>query len=189
MTVSRKTKWTYLAFCILTIVLGLCLILWPQISARTLCWLFGLGTAALGVAKIVCYFRRDVFGIPLYADLALGLLDLLFGILLIARPEALMELVPTLVGIVIVVNSMFKFQTAADLHRTGLSGWLVMLLLAVLSVVLGVLLIFRPFAGASALMIFIGVSLVTCGIENLYAGIYVSRHLKDDIHVDTFYFM
>jgi uncharacterized membrane protein HdeD (DUF308 family) len=183
----KKAKRIYVVFSVLCLALGICLMIWPQISLLTLCCLVGALVAVSGLVRVVGYFRRDIFGIPMYSGLAVGLIDLVLGILLLVRPELAAEILPLIVGVLILFDGMFKLQIALDLRRGGLPGWIAELVLALLSGVCGVLLILNPFAGALALMILMGVSLTVDGIQNLFTIHYVSKHLKEDLDWDMFY--
>ncbi|MBC8571241.1 HdeD family acid-resistance protein [Zongyangia hominis] len=184
---TKKIKGTFLLIAILNIVLGLCLIIWPQISAVTLCYLFGALTAAAGLFQVICYFSRDSYGIPLASDLALGLMSLIVGAILILHPGDVITLLPIVIGILVVLNSVFLLEAAIDVKRAGIESWWAILLMAVIGAVLGVLLLFHPFAGASALMILIGAALVVSGVENICAVIYLKRYVKENYDVETIY--
>ena len=187
MNVTKKIKWSFIALSAVSIVIGICLIIWPQISALTLCYIFGALAVILGLVKTICYFRRDVFGVPLYSDLAFGLMYILGGILLLAHPGDVVALMPVLIGMMIVVDSLFKFQTAFEIKRAGLSGWWMILLLAALGVAIGVLLALNPFDALSALMILTGIALIADGAQNICVTLYVSKYIKYHIEYETYY--
>ena len=67
-------------------LLGLVLILWPETSALTVCWLLGVLCLALGVCQIARYCRLGALGVLFRFDLGGGILDLLLGFLLILDP-------------------------------------------------------------------------------------------------------
>jgi uncharacterized membrane protein HdeD (DUF308 family) len=183
----KKAKWTFLVFSILNVVLGVCLVIWPQISALTLCYILGAAILILGIVRMIFYFRKNVFGIPLYSDLAIGLLDVVLGVILLIHPFDAVIFLPIAVGMLIVLDSMFKLQASIDVKRAGISKWWLILILAVLSAVLGVLLIANPFTGASALMILMGITLIADGIQNIWTCTYVSKYLKENFWTETFY--
>ena len=56
------------------------------------------------------------------------------------------------------------------------------LLLGIAGAVLGVLMIFDPFKGAKALMIFTGISLLVTGVESIYAIVCISRVFRSSGH-------
>ena len=56
------------------------------------------------------------------------------------------------------------------------------LLLGIAGAVLGVLMIFDPFKGAKALMIFTGISLLVTGVESIYAIVCISKVFRSSGH-------
>ena len=64
-------------------LLGLALILWPETSALTVCWLLGVLCVALGVCQIARYCRLGAAGVLFRFDLGGGILGVLAGLLLL----------------------------------------------------------------------------------------------------------
>ena len=54
----KRAKWGYLIFSVLLCMMGLALILWPEISAETFCLLIGAVSLVYGIVKIVSYFTQ-----------------------------------------------------------------------------------------------------------------------------------
>ncbi len=187
MKIFQRVKASFLMVSVLCIVLGVCLIIWPQISALTICYLAGALILAGGVAQIIAYFRCDVFGIPLSSTFALGLLNAVVGLLLILHPGGALTLLPVVMGIFIVIDGVFKLQTALDAKRALLSKWWLLFLMAVVDCLLGILLVCNPFEGAAALMIWLGITLVTDGVLNIWSAFYISRFVKNTMPRQTIF--
>lgn len=188
MSSLKYGKWFYYALCILAIIIGLCMVVWPQFSARTICRLLGVIVATIGIFTLSMCLRRRAGDLFHYAGLVFGLLATLAGLGLLFRPDVLISLLPALVGIVILLDGLFRLQTALDLRRACLSGWVPVLILAAFSMLFGLLLIFNPFAATSVAMVFIGITLIISGIQNLYTCIYLARHYEHTGQIHTFFF-
>ena len=76
--------WAIVVSCCM-IALGVAMIVWPDISALTVCYLMGVLCVAMGVCEIARYFRLGVVGILFRFDLTLGILSVLAGVLLLRR--------------------------------------------------------------------------------------------------------
>lgn len=172
----KRWKWSYLLLTIAIMVLGVCLILWPGISAGVLCWILGAALCIFGIVRVLCYIQRGVSILWHRYELPLGLLDLLLGIYLLTQPENVLLLLPTVVAIVILVDSVFKLQTALELHRLNVSRWLMMLVLSLVTIFVAICLLRNPFEGAMTLMVYLGITLVVEGIQSLY---FIHRMAKD----------
>lgn len=56
------------------------------------------------------------------------------------------------------------------------------LVFGIVGIIFGLLMVINPFAGASTLMEFIGISLLLTGIESLYIFHCISKTFKSDEH-------
>lgn len=82
-------------------------------------------------------------------------------------------------GILILADALFKIQISVDAKKFGLSLWWRILLVAILTGVLGFLLLMRPFEAAEVMMILVGVALLFEGILNLCVAIYTVKIIKN----------
>lgn len=172
----KRWKWSYLALTLAGMLLGLCLMIWPGISAGVLCAFFGVVLAVTGGVRIGCYFCRGISVLWHRYELPLGLLDALLGVYLLSRPENVRMILPTVVGIVMIVDSVFKLQTALELRSLGVKRWFWMLIFSILCILIAVFLIRHPFQGQTALTVYLGASLVIDGAQSLY---FVHKMAKD----------
>ena len=84
-----------------------------------------------------------------------------------------------MIGLLVLVDSVFKLQVAVDSRRMGAHSWWVTLVCTVVCLVLGVLLVFNPFNGKQVLTIMMGVSLIVDGVQNLCTVVYATVFVKD----------
>ena len=153
------------------------LLIWPATSAKIICIVLGIIVLAHGIFRIVGYFMKDDFGIPDRFDLALGIFNILLGCYALFCTRQMLTLLPLLLGILIIIESIFKVQALIDLKRVGYQNWWIDLILTILTIAIGVILIIDPFSGL-ALTIFIGVSLIFDGLINLWTVLYLSSVIK-----------
>lgn len=178
MELIRRAKNAYIAVSVVMLVFGLVLILWPQMSMSVLCTALGIVMVIFGIVKLAGYFSKDLFRLAFQFDLALGILTLLLGLVLILHPEHMIAVIPSLLGIFILLDGVFKIQTAADARRFGLERWWGILVMALLSGGFGLLLLLNPLEGASALMILLGITILVDGVQNLLVVLYTVRVSK-----------
>ena len=91
-------------------IFGTVLLIWPNTSMNVICTLLGVLMVVFGVSKIVGYFFNVSYHIGFQFDLALGLFALLFGILFLTHPGAILSITWVLVGIYEIVESVFKIR-------------------------------------------------------------------------------
>ena len=163
----KAAKIGYISISALLCVLGVVLIAVPDLSAGFLCKLCGVLLILFGAVKILGYFSRDLYRLAFQHDLAFGILLIALGVILISRTGAAISVLCTMLGIYVLADGLLKIQVALDAKHFGLPKWWMILTSAILVGIVGFLLIFRPWEGAQALMILLGISLITEGVMNL----------------------
>ena len=144
-----------------------------------ICRILGATMAVFGVMKIVLYFIREVEGVAIRFDFAVGLFCIILGALMLWRAPALTDILSVMIGLLVLVDSVFKLQVAVDSRRMGAHSWWVTLVCTVVCLVLGILLVFNPFDGKQVLTIMMGVSLIVDGVQNLCTVVYAAIFVKD----------
>ena len=179
MKMLKKLEWISLAISVVMLLLGLCLLIWPNISATVLCYVMSAILLAVGVFRIVCYVQRGISSIFHVYELPLGILDVLMGVYGFARSQSVVLILPVIIGILILVDSLFQLQASIDLRRLSVPGWGLSLVLSILSVAFALLLVMNPFEGSRTLMIFIGLSMMVDGVQILSYIICASKCVKE----------
>ena len=113
-----------------------------------------------GLIKILGYFSRDIYCLAFQFDLAFGVLLAAVGIIIIVRRNVVVNLIFGIFGLLILADALFKIQMSIDAKKFGLNLWWRILLVAILTGVLGFLLLIRPFEAAEIMMILVGVSVL-----------------------------
>lgn len=163
-------------------VLGIGMIIWPDISALAVCYLMGAICIATGIYELIRYFKLGVVGILFRHDLIISLLSILSGIILLCHPLGALTILPIILGLYMIIAGVFTIQISADSYRFAVSGWRKSLIFGIIGIALGLLTIINPFAGAKAMMTFIGAALLIIGIENIYLFRCISRTFMSDEH-------
>ena len=179
----QTAKVGYLVISAALCILGVLLIVYPTISAKALCYILGGVLTVYGIIKMVGYFSKDLYRLAFQYDLASGALITALGVIMLAIPDGVISVTHT-VGILILADGLFKIQIAIDAKRFGVSRWWLIAAAAILTGVVGLLLILHPFAGAAAAMILMGVGLLAEGILNLsvvLCAVKIVRHQKPDV--------
>ena len=57
----KQVKAAYIALSIAFVCMGLCLLIWPGISAVTICYVLGTASVLYGVIKLFGYFSEDLY--------------------------------------------------------------------------------------------------------------------------------
>ena len=171
----QAAKSFYIICSILLCAIGILLICWPTLSAGVLCIVLGVISLVYGAEKIIGYFSRDMYRLAFQFDLALGIFVAIIGVILLLHPGKVLQLVDFIVGLFVMIEGVFKVQTSVDTFRFGLKAWWIILVGALLSIVLGLILLFSLLPATALLMVFVGISLLMDGIQNLFNAFYTIK--------------
>lgn len=165
-----------LAFC----VAGILLLLHPEVSASVLCKVMGVLLLVCGVIKIWGYLSKDLYRLAFQFDLAFGILAVAIGLLMLLRSNTVIRFLNFVIGIVILTDGLFKIQTSIDAKRFGLAKWWMIALIAVVTSILGQLIVLDPFQNSGVLgtMMLLGCTLLMEGLLNLCVAVYTVKILK-----------
>lgn len=165
---GREVKKSFCLLSVAYIVIGLVLVIWPDISVHTFCFVFGIGMIIFGGAHLILYFTKDRFMNVMQPDLVIGVVCISTGCYILLKMEYMLEIIPFAMGIVALLGGIVKIQSALDLKKLGTSKWYIMLIWAIALLILGVILIANPFDEQQKVVVVLtGASLLTDGIGNL----------------------
>jgi uncharacterized membrane protein HdeD (DUF308 family) len=165
----KNVRLFYSIISCLCIALGLCLILWPELSVKTVVTVAGIVLGVYGIIKIFSYFYQDAYRLAFQFDLGMGIVMTLAGLLMVLYPAKTAAILPFVVGCLLLLDSALKLQTAIDAKKFGMDNWLLLLIMAIVTIVCSILLIINPFSGALALAWILGICLIADGVQNLYS--------------------
>lgn len=183
----KRWKRSYIFLTIVVMIFGMSLIIWPEISEEILCYIFGAVLLVVGGIRILSYFQRGISALWHRYELPLGLLDALLGLYFLTCPINVMLILPIIVGIIIMIDSVFHLQTALELRAMSVQRWWCVLLLSIISIFVAAGLIGNPFKGSRILMIYVGVCLVVDGIQSLYFIHRVAKDVRKLMPIDVDY--
>ena len=97
-----------------------------------------------------------------------GIVCLVAGIVVLTAPKGIITLLPKLIGISIIVNGLVNLAQALELRNVGLGGWTPSMVIAILTVALGVFLVVFSFSAMKAAVMVIGGIILYNGASNLW---------------------
>ena len=120
MKIFKRIKWSYVVLSAMFLLLGIYLVVNPETSLIMICRILGAAMAVFGVMKIVLYFIREVEGVAIRFDFAVGLFCIILGALMLWRAPALTDVLSVMIGLLVLVDSVFKLQVAVAAHGRAL---------------------------------------------------------------------
>ena len=186
----KAAKIGYIVISVILCALGILMIALPDFSVSLIGIICGAVLIAFGIIRLVGYFSRDLYRLAFQYDLAFGILMIALGVIMLMRPEGLMNFICIALGLSILTDGLFKIQIAIDSKKFGIDQWWLILALAIITVAVGIAVVAMPGGSSRILSIMIGVSLLCEGILNISTVITAVKIIKgqkpDVIEVDYY---
>lgn len=186
----RAAKAAGIAVSALVCALGIFMMLRPDTSVSLLSLICGVLFILLGIVKLAGYFSKDLYRLAFQYDLAFGLLMIAVGVVMLAHPGELMSLVCVVLGLCILADGLFRIQTALAAKSFGLPLWWLILVWAIVTGLLGFVLLLRPGDSGRLLMILAGAALTAEGllnIDTIVTAVKIVKNQQKDIVEAEFY--
>ncbi len=174
-----KLKWEKLVTAIVAIVLGIVFVADPNGSGDAVCKVAGVAMIVLAAAMLIRYFTSA----QLFPEnLIFSAVLLLLGIFFIAKSGVVMTVLGLFFGIFLVIDGASKIRDGIDAAKAKMQGCWIWFILALLTIVLGVLVMF-----GESVMTLLGVSLIVDGVSDIVTTLWLSagvRKVKKEIEKD-----
>lgn len=174
-----KLKWEKLVTAIVAIVLGIVFVADPNGSGDAVCKVAGVAMIVLAAAMLIRYFTSA----QLFPEnLIFSAVLLLLGIFFIAKSGVVMTVLGLFFGIFLVIDGASKVRDGIDAAKAKTQGWWIWFILALLTIVLGILVMF-----GESVMTLLGVSLIVDGVSDIVTTLWLSagvRKVKKEIEKD-----
>lgn len=177
-SILKRIKTNAIISAALYVVIGLVLLLRPELSTSVLCTALGVVLILRGVSDILDFvFHRDG---SLYYSLHLvgGIIVAAVGIWLVTQPNLIAVVVPRVVGVLILFHGCKNLGDALKLHKNKSSRSVAALVLGAITIALGALLVYNPFAAFTTVVRIIGAVLIYDGLSDIWISAEVSKAVK-----------
>jgi uncharacterized membrane protein HdeD (DUF308 family) len=175
----RTAKIGYIVMSIIFIIVGLLFVIHPVDSLMVIEKILGVSMMLFGVIKIIGYFSKDLFRLAFQYDLEFGIILMVLGLVMLIKPVSVMELLVVAIGLAFFSDALFKARIAFDSKGFGIRPWWMILMLAVLTAVIGLVLILSPETTAAAITVLFGLSLMSEGLLNLFVAISTVKIIRN----------
>lgn len=185
----RIAKTGYVVMSLIFCILGMGCILHADIGTKLLGTVLGIALIVFGIVKVIGFFSKDLFRLAFQYDLEFGSILTVLGIAVLVHPIHAVNLIVIVMGVLSLADAFFKVRIARDSREFGISDWWFILGSAIVTGILGLLLMFRPGNSAELLIILLGLALVAEGILNLSVAICTVKIIKNQYpdHIDPFF--
>ena len=172
----KQIKWRSILVGIGYILAGLLLIVYPESSRDLIAYVFGIALVVYGIVSLTTYFVINVKESLRRNEFSIGIMAIFAGLIIIFKQQILLDIIPILLGLVIVADGFDKLQNAVVAKRIGSSQYATYIVLAAVSIVLGFVVMFflTGVELQKILFVVIGVSLVYCGVSDIFVVLFIA---------------
>lgn len=167
------------------LAIGILLLLQPGETVQLVSMLCGITVIMLGVGAWISYFSKVKSTILAI----LGTLAIILGIILCVKYKSIISVVLFLFGIFILISGIVDFVSAIEAKRNDLKSWIVSLIMAAATIILGLLVIVRPFGSMLVITRLLGAGLIIYAVMDLISFIQIKKivkyNLSEQIDVDA----
>lgn len=172
----KKMSITSIVFSLIFILTGIFLLLRPETAINIICYVLGVLLLLSGVVSIVQFFSDKTSDNYLSFSFIFGAFVFIFGLIILIKPAIVASIIPLLLGVWMLINGVTKLSYSLTINKFNNST--VSIIGSILIIILGILLIFNPFAGAKSLVQIIGISFIVYSVIDLAESIALTFSLK-----------
>lgn len=169
----KKIVRTSIFISILLLALSVFMVTRPIGTVNILLMFFGYILVVDGILHFISYFSmKDEYRFFSF-ELAQAIVYIIAGFTIVCNVNVVTQSLAIIVGVWIVFESIIKLQIAVNIKDYRGVNWGIMLFMSILSAILGVVLILKPFASTEILIRFTGAILTISQLIEIYDDIYV----------------
>ena len=174
---SRRVSCALSALCF--IALGVFLLGWPELSRIWICRLLGAALLITGAVYVISHFVKSKGAATVFQyDLILGVILAIVGVWLLTTPDLIITFLQYILGAILIIHGVIDLQGALNLRSGGSSHWWPACLIALITLALGAIVIWNPFASINALLMLVGITLIYDGVSDLVILFQLMRTFK-----------
>lgn len=172
--VLNKFIITSISISVLFLIVGIILMIYPEISLTTLSYVIGFSFIISGIFFMIESSNKLLF----MNFITFGMLQIIAGYVFLVYPELIKTLLPILIGIWMVVKSTIDCNFSLMLKKYSNENWFYLLALSILSIVCGFIIILNPQISSLAIITAIGAIIIVYSIANIANAIIIKNNAK-----------
>lgn len=175
---AKRCEKNMLFSTIVTLILGIVLAYSPEGSIKVITGIIAVLFILIGVLQLIDYVKQSKAEKMMSLSLILGILLTAIGVFLFINLESLASFVTTLIGIAILIKSLFKLQFAFNIKDIS-DKWFYNLIVGIVGVLLAILILANPFHSASLFLRIIGIIFIVGSIIELVETLMVIKTIDE----------
>ena len=162
--------WIMLIQGLISIIFGAVMVIWPDVVYNILGYLLGALIVLLSIATIIkgtMAHREAGYRAGL---ILLGIIGIIIGVLALLHETVLLVAIPILIAIWAFIAGLGELAVAATASGEGLGFRILIVIVGIISILIGVYLIWFPFLTTELLIWVLGILFIVFGLVGIIAG-------------------
>ena len=126
---------------VLLIALGIAMLIWPQESLKTLCYVIGAVFAAMGIIKVIAFLAKKSKN---SSGMFVGLLQIAIGCALIFASDFFISFFHFITAFILLYGAIMMFINAFNLRKVFGMMFMISLIFAVITLVFAIIILTNP---------------------------------------------
>lgn len=174
----NKVWWSSNLTSIVFIIVGILLMMKPAEIITAISTIVGIGIIIAGIFAFLRYIRNGGSENSFRFDLVYGVICVVAGTLLIVNPQAVASILPLVLGVWMIINSVVKIQYALNIKQYDDSKYMPIMILAVITLGFGILFVFNPFRGMEIITQILGAFITLYAVLDIINAWILKKDVK-----------
>lgn len=157
------------------IIIGVLLVINPKMSLDVLSYVISIFLILNGIVLFALDYRLGGYLI-FFDNVISGILSLILGVLLLLNPKTLTVFIPLVFAIWFIITAVFKLRLSSLLDG---GNKVFSIIIAILTIICGILLIAKPYTGAVTIMFATGIVLIIYSVMDVIDMVLLKKHISD----------
>ena len=149
---------------VVLLIMGIVLLIWSDSALKAVSIVIGIGCLCEAAMTLFSGISEKQAGYTV-----LGVLLLIVGLIFVVHPQFLISILPVIIGIGIIADGIAQVVRTMQ-NRDSISGSALHILLAVITIALGLVVVFNPFQTMSLIVKIIGIIMIYNAVTNFFLG-------------------
>ncbi len=159
-------------------ILGVLLFFQSEVTIVSISYVIGAILIAIGVLAAMKFVNNVKKEVKDEMNLVYGVVTVILGIIVICNPKAIGSIIPLIIGIIIVLSSATKLQYGIELKKNDNNLWKSTMIISIITMIVGIVLIFNPFKGAEFIAKIMGVLIFAYAVLDIITTISIHKTIK-----------
>ena len=160
-------------------ILGILLVFESELTIVSISYVIGAILVAIGTVAILNFVNDMKKNVKNELNIVYGIGMVVLGIIVISNPKGVASIIPFILGVLIIINSAAKLQYSLELKKDNNKLWNSTMIMALITLLCGLLLVFNPFSGAEFITKVVGVLLFIYAVTDIVSSLRIRKTVKN----------